>query len=69
MTFADTATISIIAFALFFPLPTDLDVRNDVPVGQVEIVEDEIEIEYIRPPSLEEIERAREYNQKTLNNL
>ena len=45
------------AILLSYPKATTED-----PIAYVEIVEDEIEIQYIRPPSAEEIERARQYN-------
>ena len=45
------------ALVLSYPKATAED-----PIAYVEVVEDEIEIQYIRPPSAEEIERARQYN-------
>ena len=46
------------ALVLTYPKAT----AESEPIAYVEIVEDEIEIQYIRPPSAEEIERARQYN-------
>ena len=46
------------ALALSYPKAT----TESEPIAYVEIVEEEIEIQYIRPPSAEEIERARQYN-------
>lgn len=38
--------------------------ENPNPIARVEVVEEEIEIVFIRPPTEEEIQRAREYNLK-----
>ena len=35
---------------------------TEPPIATVEIVEEEIEIVFIRPPTQEEIDRARAYN-------
>jgi len=37
-------------------------VNTEPPIATVEIVEEEIEIVFIRPPTQEEIDRARAYN-------
>ena len=44
------------ALVLSYPKATAED-----PIAYVEVVEDEIEIQYIRPPSAEEIERAKNF--------
>ncbi len=67
MTNLTTFTIAIVSipylwFALLLTYPKAT--AEDQPIAYVEIVEEEIEIEYIRPPSQAEIERAREYNLK-----
>ena len=45
------------AILLSYPKPT----AESEPIAYVEIVEDEIEIQYIRPPSAEEIERSKNF--------
>ena len=52
-------SIPYLWFALLLSYPK---ATTEDPIAYVEIVEDEIEIQYIRPPSAEEIERARQYN-------
>tara|TARA_Y100001938_G_scaffold147071_1_gene227459 strand:- start:166 stop:363 length:198 start_codon:yes stop_codon:yes gene_type:complete len=52
-------TVPYLWFTLLLTYPKAT--AEDQPIAYVEIVEEEIEIEYIRPPSQEEIERARNF--------
>lgn len=63
MTNLTTFTIAIVSvpylwFALLLSYPK---ATAEDPIAYVEVVEDEIEIQYIRPPSAEEIERAKNF--------
>ena len=63
MTNLTTFTIAIVSvpylwFALLLSYPK---ATAEDPIAYVEVVEDEIEIQYICPPSAEEIERAKNF--------
>ena len=45
------------ALVLSYPKPT----AESEPIAYVEIVEDEIEIEYMSPPTADEIERSKNF--------
>mgnify|MGYP001289994907 CR=1 FL=1 len=53
-----TASIPYLWFALVLSYPKAV---SEDPIAYVEVVEDEIEIEYINPPTADEIERAKNF--------